>query len=42
MLIRDPEAAFTRTNSSGDVDEAKNNAFYPWPKTFMFGIDITF
>lgn len=41
-LYVDPEAAFTRTNSSGDVDEAKNNAFYPWPKTFMFGIDITF
>ena len=35
-LYVDPEAAFTRT------DDAKNNAFYPWPKTFMFGIDITF
>ena len=35
-LYVDPEAAFNR---SSDVD---NNAFYPWAKTFMFGIDITF
>lgn len=35
-LYVDPEAAFSR---SSDVD---NNAFYPWAKTFMFGIDITF
>ena len=41
-LYVDPEAAFTRTDSNGKVDDAKNNAFYPWPKTFMFGIDITF
>ena len=32
----DPEAAIDR---SSDVD---NEAFYPWQKTFMFGIDITF
>lgn len=31
----DPEAAIDR---SSDVD---NEAFYPWQKTFMFGIDIT-
>jgi TonB-linked SusC/RagA family outer membrane protein len=31
----DPEAAIDRS----DVD---NNAFYPWQKTIMFGIDITF
>lgn len=32
----DPEAAFKR---DADVD---NNAFYPWQKTIMFGVDITF
>lgn len=32
----DSEAAIDR---SSDVD---NEAFYPWQKTFMFGIDITF
>ena len=37
----DPEAAFDRTDSSGDFTRY-NNAFYPWQKTFMFGIDITF
>ncbi|MCD8313055.1 MAG: TonB-dependent receptor [Bacteroidales bacterium] len=31
----DPEAAFDR-------DDANNNAYYPWAKTYMFGIDITF
>jgi hypothetical protein len=31
----DPEAAINRS----DVD---NNAFYPWQKTIMFGVDITF
>jgi hypothetical protein len=31
----DPEAAFDR-------DGRYNNAFYPWQKTMMFGIDITF
>ena len=31
----DPEAAFER-------DSAYNNFFYPWPKTIMFGIDLTF
>ena len=31
----DPEGALDR-------DGAYNNAFYPWQKTFMFGIDITF
>lgn len=31
----DPEAAFNR-------DSAYNNFFYPWPKTIMFGIDLTF
>lgn len=32
----DPEAAFSRSNNS------YNRAFYPWQKTYMFGIDITF
>ena len=32
----DPEAAFNR--SSNDF----NRAFYPWHKSYMFGIDITF
>lgn len=32
----DPEAAFSRDN------DAYNYAHYPWPKTFMFGIDVTF
>lgn len=32
----DPEAAFTKSS------EVYNNAWYPWQKTFMFGIDITF
>lgn len=31
----DPEAAINRS-------DAYNNAYYPWQKTFMFGIDITF
>lgn len=31
----DPEGALDR-------DGAYNNAFYPWQKTFMFGIDVTF
>lgn len=35
----DPEAAFTRDD---DGKSAYNNAFYPWQKTFMFGIDVTF
>ncbi len=32
----DPEAAFSRDN------DAYNYAHYPWPRTFMFGIDVTF
>ena len=32
----DPEAAIDRS------DDVNNEAFYPWQKTFMFGIDITF
>ena len=31
----DPEGAFSRS-------DVYNNAFYPWQKTYMFGIDITF
>lgn len=31
----DPEAAIDRS-------DAYNNAYYPWQKTFMFGVDITF
>lgn len=37
MKYIDPEAAFER------LDNSKfNMAFYPWPKTIMFGIDIQF
>ena len=36
----DPEAAFDRL--SGGSTTRYNNAFYPWQKTFMFGIDLTF
>ena len=36
----DPEAAFDR-KSSGSLTRY-NNAFYPWQKTMMFGVDITF
>lgn len=32
----DPEAAIDRSN------ETYNETFYPWQKTFMFGMDITF
>lgn len=32
----DPEAAIDRS------DDVSNEAFYPWQKSFMFGIDITF
>lgn len=34
----DPEAAFDRNGGDGVM----SNAFYPWSKTFMFGIDVTF
>lgn len=32
----DPEAVISRSN------DVYQNAYYPWAKTFMFGIDITF
>lgn len=32
----DPEATFNRG------DNVRNNMFYPWPKTYMFGLDIAF
>lgn len=32
----DPEAAFNRSRA------VSNNGYYPWPKTYMFGIDIKF
>jgi hypothetical protein len=32
----DPEAVITRSN------DVYQNAYYPWSKTFMFGIDLTF
>lgn len=35
----DPESAFRRYQSS---DNARDHISYPWMKTFMFGIDITF
>lgn len=34
----DPEAAFDRTGGDGVM----SNMFYPWSRTFMFGIDVTF
>ena len=38
----DPEAAFDRTSGGVVRDCRYNNAFYPWQKTMMFGVDITF
>ena len=39
----DPEAAYTRPYASASDDAAvRNQGYYPWPSTFMFGIDITF
>ena len=35
-LYVDPEAAFNRSNS------VNNNGYYPWAKTFMFCLDVTF
>ncbi len=35
----DPEAAFQRNSAN---DSARNQMYYPWQKTYMFGIDITF
>ena len=32
----DPEATFNRSSN------VNNNMFYPWPKTYMFGLDIAF
>lgn len=32
----DPEASFNRSSA------VQNNSFYPWPATYMFGVDITF
>lgn len=37
----DPEGCFARYDSDGDVSN-NNRMWYPWQKTFMFGIDITF
>ena len=34
----DPESAFTRSSDAA----AQDHMSYPWQKTFMFGIDITF
>ncbi len=36
----DPERAFTRAENTDD--SALDNCYYPWQKTFMFGLDITF
>ena len=35
----DPESCFNR---AGDPVDDLNNTSYPWQKTFMFGLDITF
>lgn len=37
----DPEGAFTRVDSKGKQTDY-NRMWYPWQKTFVFGIDITF
>lgn len=37
----DPESCFTRKDSNGSENDL-NNGSYPWQKTCMFGIDITF
>lgn len=40
----DPEGAIERKskNSSGKYEADANEKFYPWSKSFMFGIDVTF
>ena len=39
----DPESCFDRGSGlAGDPTDDLNNTSYPWQKTFMFGIDITF
>ncbi len=35
----DPESAYRRTSNNSDVEDA---LAYPWQKTIMFGIDLTF
>lgn len=35
----DPESTFQRNSENSN---ARNQMYYPWQKTFMFGIDITF
>ena len=35
----DPESAYRRTDNNSDVEDA---LAYPWQKTIMFGIDLTF
>ena len=37
----DPEGAFDRLDSNNKQTDF-NRAFYPWQKSYMFGIDITF
>ena len=37
----DPEGCFARYDSDGSASD-NNRMWYPWQKTFMFGIDITF
>lgn len=36
----DPEGAINRVDSDGSG--LKNESFYPWSKSFLFGIDVTF
>lgn len=38
----DPEGGFTRFKSDGTTPSDFNRLWYPWQKTFTFGIDITF
>ena len=39
----DPESAFSREGSTFNVDSsAYDHIAYPWQKTFMFGVEITF
>ena len=38
----DPESAYTRNVGDSATNVAYNHMSYPWQKTLMFGIDITF
>ena len=39
-LYLDPESAYTRSGTGNSA--AQDHMSYPWQKTFMFGVEITF